>query len=109
MVVGDLAADRVTVERGRRRKSEVAQSRLDAEPAMHLHGIRALLDAGADPRELVRLLVDLGADAALPQRRRQSEPADPGADDRNRRHVSHSMGILAALITVRQCGISFWI
>jgi hypothetical protein len=108
MVVGDLAVDRVAVERGRRRECNVAQACLDAEAAMHFHCVRALLDAGTDPCELLRLLIDLGGDAALSQRRRQSEPADAGADDRNRWHGFHSIGILAALITVRQCGISFW-
>jgi hypothetical protein len=108
MIVGDLAADRVAVEGSCGRERDVAQARLDAEPAVDLHCVRALLNAGTDPRELLRLLVDLGADAALPQRRRQSEPADAGADDRDGGGGFHSSGILAALITVRQCGISFW-
>ena len=34
---------------------------LDAEAAVHLHGVRALLQAGADAGELVGLLVHLGA------------------------------------------------
>ena len=79
----------VAVERGGGRKRGVAQPRLDAEAAMHLHGVRALLDAGADAREFLRLLVDLGLDADAAQRRRRREPADAGADDDDRQALVH--------------------
>jgi hypothetical protein len=81
MLVGDRARHRVAVERGDRRERHVAQPRLDAEAAMHLHGVRALLDAGADARECFRLLIDLGLDADAAQRRRGRKAADAGADD----------------------------
>ena len=48
---------------------------------MHPHRVRALLDAGADARECVGLLVDFDRDAALAQRRGCREPADAGTDD----------------------------
>jgi hypothetical protein len=84
VVVGHLAAAGVTVERGGGRIAHVAQPGLDAEPAMHLHGVRALLDAGADAREGLGLLVDDRVDAGLLQRCRNGKPADAGADDRDR-------------------------
>ena len=61
--------------------ADLSQPLLDAEPAMHLHGVRALLDAGADARERLGLLVDHRLDDELAQRRRDGEPADAGADD----------------------------
>jgi hypothetical protein len=84
IVVSHLAADGVAVKRRGGRKAHVAQPGLDAQSAMHLHGVWALLDAGADPREGLGLLVDDRIDAGLPQRRRNGEPADAGADDRDR-------------------------
>ena len=51
---------------------------------MDLDRVRALLDAGADACEFLRLLVDLGHDPALEQRRRERETADAGADDCDR-------------------------
>ena len=65
---------------------------------MHLHGVRALLQAGADAGELVGLLVDLGREAALVQRRRHRQSADAGADDRDAHDVSGDAGPLAAPI-----------
>src|SRR5437762_7044628 len=81
VVVGHLARERIPVERGGRREADVAQPLLDAEPAMHLHRVRALLDAGADAREGVRLLVNHRVDAEAAQRGRSREPADPGSHD----------------------------
>ena len=46
-----------------------------------MHGVAADLDAGAEPRELLRLLVDGDVVAGLAQRRRRGEPAHAGADD----------------------------
>ena len=55
---------------------------LDAERAQHLHRVRHHLDAGADAREALRLLVDLDVEAGAAQRRRRGQPAHAGADDR---------------------------
>jgi len=49
------------------------------------HPVRIELDAGADAREGGRLLVDVGLDAGLAQRRRRGQAGNPGADDRYRR------------------------
>ena len=52
-----------------------AQPRLEAQPAQHVHGVAADLDAGAEPRELPGLLVDrdCGRPCAAP-RPRQARP-----------------------------------
>jgi hypothetical protein len=86
VIVGDPAGGGVAVERRCRVKRDLAQAILDAQSTVHAHGVRALLDAGADPRELVRLLVDAHGDPAAAQRRRRSEPADAGADDGDGTH-----------------------
>src|SRR3954468_2487508 len=115
MIVGHLAGGGVAVERGCRVKRDLAQAILDPQSTQYAHGVGTLLDACAHPRELVGLLVDVHSDAAAAQRRRGREAADAGADDGDGTHgISHgrcplySSGILAALITPRQCGISFW-
>src|ERR1700722_2064486 len=81
MIVGHRACDGVAVERGCGRKRDVTQPRLDAEPAMHPHGIGALLDAGADTGEGLRLLVDLDVDPGAAERSRRRKAADARADD----------------------------
>src|SRR5262245_29167304 len=81
MVVGHLAGDCFPVKGGCGCEREGTQAILDAERAMDLHGIRALLDAGTDPSKGLCLLVDGRLDADLTQRRRHGEPADAGADD----------------------------
>ena len=86
MIVGDLAGQAVAVERRIRAERHLPQPVLDAQPAMHPHRVRALLDAGAHARELVRLLVDLDRDAALAQRRRDCQAADAGADNHDGTH-----------------------
>jgi len=58
-----------------------ADARLKPDAAKHPHGVRAHLDAGAEPDEARRLLVDLRDDAALIERRRKREPTRSGADD----------------------------
>src|ERR1700741_5386292 len=83
MVVGHLAGIGVAVERACGRMANLPQPVLDAEPAMHLHRIRALLDAGADAGERLGLLVDDRLDEEFAQRGRNREPADAGADDRD--------------------------
>ncbi len=84
VIVGDLAGEGVAIERALRRERDRPRALLDAEPAMHLHGVRALLDAGADPGERVGLLVDHRFDEILAQRRRDGEAADARTDDRDR-------------------------
>ncbi len=80
----DFAGAPVAVVPGARVEGLRAQSRFQSQPAQHLHGIAADLDAGANPRELRRLLVDGDIDAHPPQRSGGREPTHAGADDRNR-------------------------
>src|SRR5262249_53445318 len=99
-----LAAQRFSVERGGRRERHVTQPLLDAERAMDLHGIRALLDAGADAGEGFRLLVHGRVEAGLAQRRRHGEPADAGADDGDGRGppAAHEVSYRVAAIFSRK-------
>ena len=83
MVVGDRAGDAVAAERGRRPVRDLPHAVLDAEPAVDLHGVRALLQAGADAGEPVGLLEDLRFEAALVQGGRDRQSADAGSDDRD--------------------------
>ena len=87
MIVGDFAGISIAVERCRRGERNLPHALLDAQAAMHLERVRALLDAGADARKLLRLLIDLGHDAALEQRRCERETTDAGTDDRDGRIV----------------------
>ena len=64
---------------GRRRDDRVE----DAEAPELAGRIGRERHRGADLRELVGLLVEIGRKAALPQGDRQSEAADSGADDRD--------------------------
>ncbi len=80
----DFAGAPVAVVPGARIEGLRAQPCLQPEPAQHLHGVAADLDAGADPRELRGLLVDGDVNADPPQRRGSREPTHAGADDRNR-------------------------
>jgi len=81
MIVGHRADNAITVERGGRRERDVAQVRLEAEAAMHLHGVGTLLNPRADAQKFLRLLVDRDIETDAPQRRRGGEPADAGADN----------------------------
>ena len=80
----DFAGAPVAVVPGARVERLRAQSRFQSQPAQHLHGVAADLDAGAQPRELGRLFIDGDVDAYPPQRRGGREPTHAGADDRNR-------------------------
>ena len=82
----DFGGAPVAVVRGARIERLRAQSRLQPQPAQHLHSVTADLDAGSQPRELRGLLVDGDVDAVdrcscLPAGRK---PTHAGADDRNR-------------------------
>jgi len=77
----DLAGIADTVEMGVRRKGALAQGVLNANAAQDLHRIGQHLDAGADPAELMRLLVDLDVEARLPKRAGRRHAAHSGADD----------------------------
>ena len=80
----DFAGAPVAVVPGARIERLRAQPRFQPQPAQHLHGVAADLDAGADPRELRRLFVDGDVDADPPQRRGGRKPTHARADDRNR-------------------------
>ncbi len=83
--VGESAGVPVAVGPGARLERSRPDARLKPDPAQHAHGVWAHLDAGAEPNEAGRLLVDLGLDAAPMQRRGEREPAHSGADDCKRR------------------------
>ena len=73
---------------------------------MDLHRVGALLDAGADARERLGLLVDHGLDEIFPQRRRDGEPADAGADDRDGELLLVAHELLRACIPKRENRLS---
>src|SRR5206468_1661775 len=81
IVVRDFACRRLPADSRRGRERNLPQAILDAEPAMHLHGVRALLDAGAKARERVRLLVNGHLQPSSADRRRDGETTDAGAND----------------------------
>ena len=74
----ELAADPVF-----RPEPDLEELRLDSGGAQHLHRVGAEIDAGTEPLEGGRLLVDADAKAALFQERRGDQPAEPRADDRD--------------------------
>ncbi len=86
----DVAALPVAVIPGARIERPAAHPLLEAELAQHLHRVAADLDAGAEPRELLRLLVDRDRGADPAQRGGGREPAHAGADDRDVEWFGHS-------------------
>src|SRR5262245_52843898 len=102
VVVSDLAGQRLAVERGGWCERDRAQPLLDAERAVYFHGVRALLDAGADPGEGLGLLVHRRVEPDPAQRRRHGEPADAGADDRDGRGLAHGASYRVAAIFSRK-------
>src|SRR6516162_11856851 len=61
IVVHQRATFRVTVSPVHRIERQPTQLRLEPELSKHPNRVRALLDAGADPRKGVRLLIDLNS------------------------------------------------
>jgi hypothetical protein len=80
----DFTGAPVAVVPGARIERLRAQPLLQPQPAQHLHGVTADLDAGANPRKLRGLFVDGDVDADPPQRRGGRKPTHAGADNRNR-------------------------
>jgi len=62
---------------------------LEPQPAQHVHGITADLDAGAEPRELSGLFVDRDLVADFADGGGSGEAAHAGADDRDVEFVAH--------------------
>src|SRR5262249_29212099 len=91
-----------------RAESDPPQALLDSEMAQDFRGVGRHLYARPDALEPPRLLVDLHFVSGALQQRRGGQAADPGADDRDGRSLSHSGPILAARKTVRHLGISLW-
>jgi hypothetical protein len=58
---------------------------LKIKGADNLYGVRTHLNAGADTREMRRLLVNFGLQTRLLKRCRSCEATDPGANDRDAR------------------------
>ena len=85
----DFAGAPVAVVPGARIERLAAKSLFQPEPAQHLHGVAADLDAGAEPRELRRLLVDGDVDAYPAQRRGGGKATHAGADNRDRQSSRH--------------------
>ena len=78
-VTSPVSQTRLRWEYGRERG--VAHALLDADLAQHLHRVRHHLDAGADARKPMGLLVDVRLHAEPAQGRGDGETADAGADD----------------------------
>ena len=77
----DLAGLPVPVVPRARIEGLGAQHRFQPQAAQHMHGVAADLDAGAQPRELPRLLVDGDGEALLAERRRGGQSPHAGARD----------------------------
>ena len=81
-MVGDhLAGDPVADDQRRRHDGHGLDLLAEPEPPQLARAVGRQRDRGADLAQLVRLLVDLDADAALAQREREHQPTDPAADD----------------------------
>jgi len=63
------------------RKGALAQHRLDADAAQHLHRIGSIWMPAPITAELMRLFVNLDVDARLPKRAAASHTAHSGAHD----------------------------
>src|SRR5262249_42812009 len=87
----DLAGLPVAIVPGARIERLAAHARLEPKAAQHLHGVAADLDAGAQPRELLRLLVNGDVDADLSQSRAARKPAQAGTDNPNRKRFCHRL------------------
>lgn len=85
MQIGDVPGIPFAIESDLRGKSGAANARFEPEPAQGLHRVRVHLDSGADAGERRGLLVDLGVEADLAQRRGRGQACDPSTDDRYRR------------------------
>lgn len=83
IVVRQRAGFRVTVSPVRRIERQPTQLRLEPELSKHPNCIRALLDAGADPRKCARLLVDLNSYTDPQERRRSRKSSNTRANDRD--------------------------
>ncbi len=90
MKVGDLAGIPYAVVADLRRKAGAADAIFEAKPAEQLHGVRVQLNAGADARERVGLLVDHRRDADLAQGCGRGQPGNARADDGYRRFARHA-------------------
>jgi hypothetical protein len=66
-------------------ESNRSETILKIKGADNLYGIRTHLNAGADTREMRRLLVNFGLQTRLLKRCRSCETTDPGANDRDAR------------------------
>src|SRR5262249_36060296 len=89
VVVGDLAGDRVAVERGGGGKGDSAHAGPDPAPAVALPGVRARLYSAADGGKALGLPVSGRVEADPARPRRRGEPADTGADDRDGKGLAH--------------------
>jgi hypothetical protein len=66
-------------------ESDRSETILKIKGADNLYGVRTHLNAGADTREMRRLLVNFGLQTRLLKRCRSCEATDPGANDRDAR------------------------
>ena len=85
----DVATLPVPVVPGARVERPATHALLQPQLAQHLHGVAADLDSGAQPRELLRLLIDRDRDADPAQRGGGCEPAHAGANDRDVERFCH--------------------
>lgn len=80
----DFAGSPIPIVPGAWIEGLLAQSRLESNLTQNLHGIAADLNSRTKSCELRGLLIHRDVDAHPPQRRRRSEAAHAGANDRNR-------------------------
>jgi hypothetical protein len=79
--IRDLATIPLAIVSDLGRKACATNALLQPQAAQDLHRIRVHLDAGADARECLRLLIDLRIEPDLSQRGGSGQPCDAGADD----------------------------
>ena len=90
MIGDDLAGAPVADHERARHHGHGLDLLAETEPPQLARPVGRQRDGGADLAQLVRRFVDVAADAALAQREREHQPADPAADDRDLHRLRRS-------------------
>src|SRR6185503_11540705 len=80
--IGDLAGIPLAIVSDLGCEPYVTDVLFEPEAAQDLHRVRVHLNAGADPSEGLRLLVDMCVETDFAQRRGRGQTCDAGTDDR---------------------------